>query len=47
MNTLQFNLKKIIVLIAVITISIAGLFRIRADAQQASVASYPTLHKTK
>ena len=46
MNTLQLNLRKIIVFVAVIAICIAGLFTIRADAQQASAASYPTLHKT-
>jgi hypothetical protein len=42
MNYLRFNLKRIIVLIAVITISITGPFMTKADAQQA----YPTLHKT-
>ena len=42
MNKLRSSLKKVIVLAAVITISIAGLFTTKADAQQA----YPTLHKT-
>ena len=42
MNHFKFNLKKIIMLIAVITISITGLFTTKAAAQQA----YPTLHKT-
>ncbi len=42
MNYFKFNLKKIIMLIAVITISITGLFTTKAAAQQA----YPTLHKT-
>jgi len=42
MNYLRFNLKRIIVLIAVLTINIIGLFTTKADAQQA----YPTLHKT-
>ena len=42
MNYLRFTLKKITVLIAVITISITGLFMTTAAAQQA----YATLHKT-
>ncbi len=41
MNYLRFTLKKITVLIAVITISITGLFMTKAEAQQA----YATLHK--
>ncbi|TDI95527.1 MAG: alpha/beta hydrolase [Caldithrix sp.] len=46
MNTLRFNLKKIIVLVAVTAISIGGLFIINADAKQAPATSYPTLYKT-
>ena len=42
MNDFKCNLKRIIVLVAVITISITGLFMTKAAAQQA----YLTLHKT-